>query len=249
MNNLDIKDLELYVNENIVDFHQKRLAVVSRMTLNELLKKNPYLFKAKNIITASGLIESTMSAFLSSSEEKIFGDFLEDLAIHIAGKTCNGRKSASQGIDLELENNGTIYVISIKSGPNWGNSSQHKKLAQDFKDAVIRLRQSKTIKSVQPTLGICYGKARTVYSRQGYLKVVGQNFWTLISSDKSLYTEIIGPIGYRAKEHNDKYEVERARISNLLTKQFIEQFCKITGEINWEKIVIANSGNYDLNNF
>ncbi len=249
MNNLDVKDLEKYVNENIVDFHQKRLAVVSRMTLNELLKKNPYLFKAKNIITASGLIESTMSAFLSSSEEKIFGDFLEDLAIHIAGKTCNGRKSASQGIDLELENNGTIYVISIKSGPNWGNSSQHKKLAQDFKDAVIRLRQSKTIKNVQPTLGVCYGKARTVYSRQGYLKVVGQNFWTLISSDKSLYTEIIGPIGYRAKEHNDKYEGERARISNLLTKQFVEQFCKITGEINWEKIVIANSGNYDLNKF
>ena len=249
MNNLDVKDLEKYVNENIVDFHQKRLAVVSRMTLNELLKKNPYLFKAKNIITASGLIESTMSAFLSSSEEKIFGDFLEDLAIHIAGKTCNGRKSASQGIDLELENNGTIYVISIKSGPNWGNSSQHKKLAQDFKDAVIRLRQSKTIKNVQPTLGVCYGKARTVYSRQGYLKVVGQNFWTLISSDKSLYTEITGTIGYRAKEHNDKYGGERARISNLLTKQFVEQFCKITGEINWEKIVIANSGNYDLNKF
>lgn len=93
MNTININELEEYVNVNIVGFHSKRLSAVSKMTLNDLITKNPYLFRAKNTITASQLIESTMSAFLSSSEEKVFGDFLEELAIFIASKTCNGRKS------------------------------------------------------------------------------------------------------------------------------------------------------------
>lgn len=249
MNTININELEEYVNVNIVDFHSKRLSAVSKMTLHDLITKNPYLFRAKNTITASQLIESTMSAFLSSSEEKVFGDFLEDLAIFIASKTCNGRKSSSQGIDLELETDGITYIISIKSGPNWGNSSQHKKLAQDFKDAEIRLKQSKSVKTIQTVLGICYGKTRTTYSRSGYLKIVGQNFWALISGDKELYTKIIEPIGYKAKEHNDKYEIERARIANILTKKFIDGFCKPSGEIDWERVVIKNSGNFDLDKF
>lgn len=249
MNHIDIKEIENHVNVNIVDFHNKRLAAVSKMNLKDLIKKNPYLFRAKNTVTAAQLIESTMSAFLSSSEEKIFGDFLEDLAIFIAAKTCNGRKSSSQGIDLELELDEITHIISIKSGPNWGNSSQHLKLAQDFKAAEIRLKQSKSVRNVQAVLGICYGKTRTTYTREGYLKVVGQNFWTLISSDQELYTKIIEPIGYRAKEHNNRYEEEKARITNLLTKRFIEHYCKPSGEIDWKKVVINNSGNYDLDHF
>lgn len=249
MNSIDNAEIENHVNETIVDFHNKRLAAVSKLDLVDLIKKNPYLFRAKNTSTASQLIESTMSAFLSSSEEKIFGDFLEDLAIFIAGKTCNGRKSSSQGIDLELELNGITNIISIKSGPNWGNSSQHLKLAQDFKAAEIRLKQSRSVRNVQAVLGICYGNTRTAFTKEGYLKVVGQNFWTLISDDRELYTEIIEPIGYRAKEHNERYEEEKARISNLLTKKFIDHYCLPTGEIDWKRIVVKNSGNYDLDKF
>jgi hypothetical protein len=246
MNPIDNHQIEIHVNETIEDFHNKRLAAVSKLDLQDLIKKNPYLFRAKNTSTASQLIESTMSAFLSSSEEKIFGDFLEDLAIFIAGKTCNGRKSSSQGIDLELELDGVTNIISIKSGPNWGNSSQHLKLAQDFKAAEIRLKQSKLVRNVQAVLGICYGNTRTTYAKEGYLKVVGQNFWTLISDDRELYTEIIEPIGYRAKEHNDRYEWEKARITNLLTKRFIDNYCFPSGEIDWKKVVTKNSGNFDL---
>ena len=49
-----------------------------------LRKKNPYLFKAKNINLASDLIREILDAFLYSSEEKLFGDFLEDLATFIS---------------------------------------------------------------------------------------------------------------------------------------------------------------------
>jgi hypothetical protein len=249
MNLLNLEETNQYVNENITEFHNRRIAILSRLSLQQLINKNPYLFRAKNITKAAELIEGAMAAFLSSSEEKLFGDFLEGLAIYVASKTVDGHKSASPGIDLEFINSEIYYIISVKSGSNWGNSSQHKKLAQDFRDAVTRLQQSRLVRRIEPTLGICYGKTKTSYAKDGYLKVVGQNFWTLISNNKDLYTQIIEPIGYRAKDHNDRYYSEQNRITNLLTKQFIDNYCDQTGTINWPRVVEANSGNYDLDKF
>ncbi len=201
MKSLPLGEVNEFANECIVDFHRKRISSLESLKLAKLLKKNPYLFKAKNIQTAGQLIGGLLNAFLSSSEEKLFGDFLEDLAIFIAIQTCNGYKSTAPGADLEFENRGVHYVVSIKSGTSWGNSSQQSQLADDLQKAVTRLKQSQHGKNVQPVLGICYGKTRTGYLR-GYLKVVGQNFWYLISENKNLYTDIIEPIGYSAKEHN-----------------------------------------------
>lgn len=248
MEKLNLDDVRAYVNENIVDFHQRRIISLEKLTLSKLLKKNPYLFKAKNITTASQLIEGLLDAFLSSSEEKLFGDFLEGLAVFIAEKTCNGHKSAATGVDLEFINNGIHYVVSIKSGPSWGNSSQQNKLQQDLQKAVATVKRSRFGTNVQAVLGICYGKTKTSYLR-GYLKVVGQNFWYLISENEDLYTDIIEPIGYRAKQHNDVFVDEKGRVVNRFTKEFIESFCDSTGAIDWVKLVEWNSGNFDLEKF
>ena len=249
MKALDLKLVREYVNSNIVYFHQRRIASLEQLDLNRLLKKNPYLFKAKHITTAGELIEGLLEVFLSSLEEKHFGDFLQGLAVFITEQTCGGHKSTTQGVDLEFIHAGTHYIVSIKSGPNWGNSSQHKKLAQDLRDAVIRVKQSRTTLSVQPVLGICYGKTRTSYTKDGYLKVVGQNFWYLISKDEDLYTDIIEPIGYRAREHNEAFYAERGQVVNRFTRQFIERFCNSSGAIDWVRLVEFNSGNYDLDKF
>ncbi|MEK7311291.1 MAG: cytosolic protein, partial [Chloroflexota bacterium] len=66
---------------------------------------------------------------------------------------------------------------------------------------------------------------------------------------KDLYTDIIEPIGYRAKEHNENFMRERSRVINLFTRQFIDEFCDTTGFIDWAKLVEFNSGNYDLDRF
>ena len=248
MNPLCLDKVSAYANETIVDFHQRRVKSLESLKLDKLLKKNPYLFRAKNITTAGDLVTGLLDAFLSSSEEKLFGDFLEDLAIFITGKTCNGHKSTAPGVDLEFENKHIHYIVSVKSGPNWGNSSQHNKLAEDLQKAIIRVKQSRHGANVQPVLGICYGKTRTSYLR-GYLKVVGQNFWYLISENESLYTEIVEPISYRAKEHNDTFHQERARVVNRFTKEFIDRFCDGAGAIDWVRLVEFNSGNYDLHKF
>ena len=164
MNPLDLELVRQYVNENIDDFHQRRLRSLEQLRLSVLLKKkNPYLFRAKNLKTANDLIQNLLSAFLSSAEEQLFGNFLEGLAIFIAEITCNGHKSTAPGVDLEFFNQGTHFVASIKSGPNWGNSSQQRRLGQDLVEAVGRLKQSHRRHSVQAVLGICYGKTRTAY--------------------------------------------------------------------------------------
>lgn len=245
MEYLDLSELCEFVNENIVDFHNRKINSLENLDLKKLLKKNPYLFRAKNITTANELITNLLEAFLSSSEEKLFGDFLEELAVFIAGKTYNGHKSSASGVDLEFFKKGTHFVVSIKSGTNWGNSSQHKKLKEDLANAVIRIKQSHHISNVQSVLGICYGKTRTSYLH-GYLKVVGQNFWYLISDNTELYKDIIEPIGYRAKEHNESFLSEKGRVINRFSKSFLDEFCYQNGDINWNKLVEFNSGNFDL---
>ena len=142
MNPLNLKEVNAYVNENIVDFHCHRINSLEKLNLEKLIAKNPYLLKAKNIATAGELITSSLDALLSSSED-----------------------------------------------------------------------------------------------------------WFLISENKALYADIVEPIGYRAKEHNEHYARERARVTNFLTKQFIERFCDERGAIDWERLVEFNCGNYDFDKF
>jgi len=247
MNPLNLDEVREYVNAHVDTFHKNRIASLAKTTVKDLTNKNPYLLKAKNVTKASELVEGALAARLSSSEEEHFGQFLEDLAIFIAEKTTGGHKSGVPGVDLEFDNDGWHYFISIKSGSNWGNSSQQHKQQKDLEDALQKFKQRKGQRTqVDAILGICYGKTRTSRLR-GYLKIVGQNFWTFISDNKDLYKGIIEPIGYRAKEHNEAYETALGNALNQLTLQFIQIFCEPDGSIDWTRLVEATCGNFDLN--
>jgi hypothetical protein len=243
---ISLEQVTEFVNQHIGEFHESRINRVKKIKLREVLqKKNPYLFKAKNILTAQKLIESLLQAYLSSSEEELFGDFLEELAIFIASKTLNGKKSPGTGIDLEFSKDGVVYLVSIKSGVNWGNSSQYAALKDRFKKAVQVLKQSKSVKAVQPVLASCYGKRKTVDTGE-YLRICGQEFWYFISGNKNLYTDIIEPLGHQAKQRNQRYEEELAVVINKFTAEFSNQFCR-DGRIDWNELVRFNSGNLQSN--
>jgi len=239
---ISLKEVAQFVSWHIGDFHESRISRVKEIKLRDILKKkNPYLFKAKNILTAEKLIQSLLQAYLSSSEEELFGDFLEELAIFVAGKTLGGRKSPGTGIDLEFTKDSVVYVVSIKSGVNWGNSSQYAALRDRFKKTVQVLKQSKSVRAVQPVLASCYGRRKTKNNGE-YLAICGQEFWNFISGNPNLYTEIIEPLGHRAKEHNRLYEEELAVVINKFTSEFSSQFCR-DGKIMWDELVRFNSGN------
>ncbi len=243
MNTLNKSELYGFVNQNIDTFHNQRLNALAKIKLRTILKKkNPYLFRAKDIQSPDILINSMLEALLSSSEEKIFGDFLESLAIFIAEKTCAGRKSSATGIDLEFDDQESRYLVSIKSGPNWGNSSQHRRLMGDFQTALTVQRQGKQRFYLQAILGICYGNS--IDSDNGvYVTKMGQSFWALISGDADLYAELIEPIGYNAKQHNDQFRTGKIALQNRLVQEFNVDFCLTDGAIDWQKLVRFNSQN------
>ena len=241
MKDLNIKDVERYVEENINTFHLARIESLNNLKLSKILKrKNPYLFKAKNILTASEIVTSFLDAHISSSEETIFGDWLEGLAICINSKVYGGYKSGIQGIDLEFDHDKKRFIVSIKSGPNWGNSSQIKKMIADFKTAKKTLRTSHSNMNIIAVNGCCYGQDRN-YDKGDYFKYCGQKFWHFISNNENLYTDIIEPLGYKAKEKNENFMLLRSQRINSFTREFIEAFCESSGTIDWKRIVEFNS--------
>lgn len=240
MRQLTLNDVVSFVEANIGGFHKRRIENLQSLKLiNVLKRKNPYLFKAKNILTAQDLVRELMDAHLSSQEETIFGEFLEELAIFVNSQVYNGKKSTAEGIDLEFEKDGTIYLVAIKSGPNWGNSSQIMRMRDNFKQAQKRLRQNPHITNVIAVNGCCYGRDNQP-DKGDYKKLCGQRFWEFISGNQDLYLEIIEPLGYTAKEKNAAFYSAYSQILNLFTQEFMMNFCE-QGIINWEKLVQFNS--------
>lgn len=241
MKTLNLTDVLKYVEENIGTFHPKRIARLQDLKLKKVLtKKNPYLFKAKYVLTAQDIIKSLTDAYISSQEETMFGDWLEGLAIFINNKVYEGRKSGIPGIDLEFDNANIRYIVTIKSGPNWGNSSQISKMITDFKTAKKTLRTSNSQLNITAVNGCCYGRDNKP-DKGDYFKYCGQRFWDFISGDIDLYTKIIEPLGHQAKERNDDFMKSYASMINKFTKEFADTFCQEDGSINWDKLIRFNS--------
>ena len=194
-----INDVVKYVENNISQFHKQRIERIKTLKLKQVLKKkNPYLFKAKYLNTSGEIVKQLIEAYISSSEETMFGDWLEGLAIFINGKVFGGIKSGIPGIDLEFDNGGIIYIVSIKSGPNWGNSSQIKKMKNDFTSAQKTLLTSNSKLNIRCINGCCYGKIKND-NKGSYFKYCGQVFWEFIGGDENIYLDIIEPLGHKAK--------------------------------------------------
>ncbi len=241
MKEIDLTKVKEYITENISSFHERRLQSLRSLKLEKVLKrKNPYLFKAKNILKSQDFVQNILDAHLSSQEETIFGEFLEGLAIFVNERVFNGKKSTSEGIDLEFENEKIHYIVSVKSGPNWGNSEQIRKMIDSFNRAKQVFRTSGFRKEIIAVNGCCYGRNKITYKKAGYYKYCGQKFWEFISGNRDLYLNIIKPLGVKAKEKNEKFYSAYCKIINLFTDEFNKEFC-INGEINWDKLVKLNS--------
>lgn len=96
MQNLDLNEVNKYVEENIGTFHEARIEGLEKLKLNTILKrKNPYLYNAKNLLTAQDVVKALPDAHLSSSGEAVFGTFFEGLAKFICYEVYNGTKSSA----------------------------------------------------------------------------------------------------------------------------------------------------------
>jgi hypothetical protein len=245
MNPVNQDTVSFYIIEKIGPlFYDKKKSKISKLSLNSILKrKNPYLFKAKGCQRASDFIKNVIDATLSSGEETVFGNFLESLAIFVAGQAYGGRKSTATGIDLEFETHDTKYLVSIKSGPDWGNSSQQERLKVHFAKAqrIFRTSGGADGKHLRCIEGCCYGPQNV--EKDGHTKLCGQAFWSLVSGgSETLYQDIIVPLGHSARRNNADLDALIDAKMNTLTHEFVERFCLPDGTIDWDRLVAFNSG-------
>lgn len=238
---IDREVLIPFVENKIQNFHQRRIHSLQTIQLKKVIKrKNPYLFRAKDIITAQDLVKGILDAHLSSQEEGLFGGLLEQLSIYVCELAFGGRKSSAEGVDLEFERDGVHYIVAVKSGPNWGNSSQIARMVDNFKKAKKILGTNRSARNVVAVNGCCYGQDNQP-DKGDYLKLCGQRFWELISGDSDLYLDIIEPLGHNAKEKNEEFHTRYGGVINRMSAEFVLEFCDSQGEIMWEKIVKFNS--------
>lgn len=67
------------------------------------------------------------------------------------------------------------------------------------------------------------------------------------AANEQMRSELIDPLNYPAALWSGAFEAEQGRVENKLTLEFFTRFCNPDGTIRWDKLVEANSGNYDLN--
>jgi len=248
MGKLSQEELQEFISEGVITpFYDIRLQKLNGLTLNEIMKrKNPYLFKAKNIQTAEELVRYILDAFLSSQEETIFGNLMEELAVFVCKKAFSGYK-AEQGkfgsIDLIFKRDEKTYVVGIKSGPNWGNSDQIKRMKGNFKVAKKILRSEGDIAKIIAVNGCIYGKDNKPHKVDGrdreksYYKFCGQEFWEFISGDSKFYQQIVLPIDKEAKKRDENFRNTYSAKINQFTKDFSENYLAGNGHIDWEKLI------------
>ena len=255
---LDYYLLNQYISEEVVArFYEARIEKLRNLRLKSgiLTRKNPYLFKAKNVSTSEVFVRSALDAFLSSQEETMFGNLLENLAVYICGQVYGGSK-AEQGemgsIDLEFVKDGVYYIVGIKSGIHWGNRDQIARMKSNFKAAKRKLREKGVNIPIVAVNGCMYGRDRRPFkedrldSEMSYYKFCGQDFWEFISGVPELYISIIKPLGIEAKRRGPIFEQVYTAKVNEMTLEFGSEFL-IDGQIDWEGLVryISSNDNTD----
>lgn len=245
MKKLDYKKLNNFIASSVIKpFYDTRLSRLESAKLSSISKrKNPYLFKAKNIETAGDLAKSILDAFLSSQEETIFGDLMENLAIYVCHDVFNGKKAEEgiyRSVDLIFERENKTYVVGIKSGPNWGNADQVNTMKKNLRNAKKLLRSigKKDIVSIN---GCIYGRDNVPHKVNknpdlSYYKICGQAFWELISGDNNLYKKIIQPLDKEAKKRDEIFKELYIKKINEMTKDIVDSFYT-KDNLDWDKII------------
>jgi hypothetical protein len=223
-------------------FYNTLIEKIDGLDIVKIMKrKNPYLYRAKAMENASEIVENVLSAFVTSSEETIFGNcFFEPLAIAASG----GNKALAEGIDIMVQNNAnnTIYAVAVKSGPSVFNADSKKRQEQNFMAASKLAQQAKA--RYEAYIGYAYGRKKD--SGRGkpkmYQELAGKKFWEELTGDADFYLKIIKFMGNLPEQYVASYKESYNKASNRLVREFSNKFCKDDGSIDWEKLVEFNSG-------
>ena len=224
------------------NFYKSLIEKIDGLDVVKIMKrKNPYLYRAKAMENASDIVNSVLNAFISSSEETIFGYcFFEPIAIAASG----GNKALAEGVDIMIQDNdsNTIYAVAVKSGTSVFNADSKKRQEQNFMAASKLAQQAKA--RFEAYIGYAYGKKKM--SDRGtpkiYQELAGKKFWEELTGEEDFYLKIIRFMGTLPEQYVSAYKESYNKAFNRLVREFSNKFCKEDGSIDWEKLVEFNSG-------
>ena len=239
----DEKEVIAAIADGLDNFYKSLIDKTNKLDIKKIMKrKNPYLYRAKAVQNANDIVSSVLDAFVTSSEETIFGNcFFEPLAIAASG----GSKALAEGVDIMIEKKeeNTIYAVAVKSGTSVFNADSKKRQEQNFAAAAKLAKQAKA--RYEAIIGYGYGKKRMTGKGvpKMYQELAGQEFWAELTGEKDFYLKIIQFMGELPEQYLEDYQKSYNNAMNRLLKQFTTEFCKDKGEIDWDKLVKFNSGN------
>lgn len=240
----DEQAIEQAIAEALDRFYSSLINKIDKLNIRQVMRrKNPYLFRAKAMNGASQIVEAILAAFVSSSEETIFGNvFFEPIATAAA----HGQKALAEGVDIMVERGDTIYAIAVKSGTSVFNADSRKKQEQNFMAAGKLAQQAR--KRFVPIVGYGYGKKKP--SSKGlpkfYLELAGKDFWTELTGDAQFYVKLIRYMDKLPETYVEAFNASYQKAANRLVREFTQEFCLADGSIDWEKLVAFNSGDQIL---
>lgn len=225
--------------------YEKRFGALGKLTLNDLLAKNPYLYRALGLNKPSDFIEQVLIARISSSDETIFGnDFLEPLAVFAASHGVGRQKGvqvnvgAGAGQDIAIETPDAYLAVSVKSGKKIFNSQSDKGQSAEFKALQARLK--KLNKMFRPIIGYGYGRKQP-RGESAVEKLAGQAFWQELTGEEGFYLRISQAMAPFATEHGAAYREQFVKTHTRLLKQFMLNFVDDSGAVQWDALVEFNS--------
>lgn len=227
------------IGHSLTDFYTSLTEKLDKINVDKILKKkNPYLYRAKGICSAGQIVSGILAAFVSSSEETVFGNtFFEPLAMVVSG----GQKAVTEGVDITVDKDNTIYSIAVKSGTSVFNADSRKRQEQNFQSAQRRAQQAR--KAFLPVVGYGYGRKKVkIENEKFYKELAGKDFWQWLTGDPDFYTKIIGFMGTKPDEYAKEFEEAYVRAENRMIRQFTVKYSKEDGSIDWDALIRFNSG-------
>ncbi len=235
------EELEQLIAAQLDVFYDRRIQTLQKLDLwKTLRRKNPYLFRAIGIQDASEIVKELLKAYISSSDEGIFGHVFFEPIVKAVGKATEAEQL---GMDVVIETTEVYTVVQVKSGPNWGNADQKRRLKDNFINAREEFLRKNLNKEFRALLGQCYGRTNTEASEKRlYATRSGQVFWEEITGDPDFYLKLIRLMKDYPARHRPDYQEAWNNAVNRFTKEFLIYFSNSEGAIDWEKIAQLNSG-------
>lgn len=239
-------NLEAKIVELLDVFYSKRIASLEKTGLFDAIKKkNPYLYKAVGTPDASQIVEEILKAFVSSSDEALFGnEFFEPLAkwvAEVASPTASVQTGGAAGVDVQREYPDRIEAIAVKSGTRVFNAQSKKKQIDQFRE--LRNRFAKLRKRYDPIVLYCYGRKNSTGSKdKEFAEFAGQKCWEHLTGDPEMYLKIARLMGDKPKNHWNSFMSKFNEAKNRCLTEFLKVYSTPEGKIDWEKLIKENSG-------